>query len=70
MSKATKMKEITTQSVVELTKALAESAKELNSLRLRTAQQDLKDVRAIRALRITRARLATRLHQLNNQSLV
>ena len=70
MSKSIKMKEIVNQSQAEVLKNLADTEVRINHLRLQAVRQDLKDVRAIRAARVTRARLATKLSALNHQSTI
>lgn len=61
------IKDIKDKSETELNKLLREARKELRSLELKAATQELKDVRSIRTLRKHAARLMTRLTEVRNK---
>ena len=65
---AVKMKDLTAKNEAALKQVLAETGRELRDLRRRVAQQDLKNVRAIRAARVTVARVYTILRHINNKT--
>jgi len=65
---AVKMKDLTAKNEAALKQVLAETRRELRDLRRRVAQQDLKNVRAIRAARVTVARVYTILQHIRKQN--
>ncbi|MDP3986557.1 MAG: 50S ribosomal protein L29 [Candidatus Veblenbacteria bacterium] len=58
------MKDIRTKERPELDRLLKETQIEIRQLKVKVAAQDLKDVRALRSLRRSVARLSTRLSEI------
>lgn len=67
MAKSLNMKEIRGWSKPEAQKNLTERLAELRNLRVRAATHDLKNVRAIRTIRLEIARLVSRIKEISSQ---
>jgi ribosomal protein L29 len=65
MAKSLSMKEICGWSKLEVQKHLTERLAELRNLRVRAAAHDLKNVRAIRIIRLEIARLVSRIKEIS-----
>jgi ribosomal protein L29 len=67
MAKSLGMKEIRGWDKPELQKHLSERLAELRNLRVRVAAHDLKNVRAIRTIRLEIARLVSRIKEISSK---
>jgi ribosomal protein L29 len=67
MAKSLNMKEIRGWGKPETQKHLTERLAELRNLRVRAAVHDLKNVRAIRTIRLEIARLVSRIKEISSQ---
>ena len=67
MAKSLNMKEIRGWGKPEVQKHLVEREAELRNLRVRVAAHDLKNVRAIRTVRLEIARLVSRIKEISSQ---
>lgn len=67
MAKSLNMKEIRTWGKPEVQKHLMEKMAELRNLRVRAAAHDLKNVRAIRTIRLEIARLVSNIKEISSK---